>query len=132
MVPDVHDAHGGRFDIPGAIGLAIGLVLFLVALSKGNDWGWDTSRPWLVGAAGVVVLVGWGILQLRTRQPLVDLRVSAQRPVLLTNISAAAIGFGMMAQAIVVPQLLLLPEATGFGLGQTILQAGLWMPPVVW
>ena len=44
---------------------------------------------------------------------------------LLTNLAAVAIGFGMMAQAIVVPQLLQLPEATGFGLGQTILQAGL-------
>ena len=31
----------------------------------------------------------------------------------------------MMAQAIVVPQLLQLPAATGFGLGQTILEAGL-------
>ena len=129
VVPHVHDAHGGRFDVPGAIGLAVGLVLFLVAVSKGNEWGWDTSRPWLVGAAGVVVLVGWGLLQLRTHQPLVDLRVTAQRPVLLTNISATAIGFGMMAQAIVVPQLMLLPEATGFGLGQSILHAGLWMAP---
>ena len=35
----------------------------------------------------------------------------------------------MMAQAIVVPQLLQLPEATGYGLGQSILAAGLWMAP---
>jgi MFS family permease len=35
----------------------------------------------------------------------------------------------MMAQAIVVPQLLEMPAETGFGLGQTILQAGLWMAP---
>ncbi len=48
---------------------------------------------------------------------------------LLTNVAAIAVGFGMMAQSIVVPQLLQLPESTGFGLGQTILQAGLWMAP---
>jgi MFS family permease len=35
----------------------------------------------------------------------------------------------MMAQSIVVPQLLQLPEATGYGLGQSILAAGLWMAP---
>ena len=35
----------------------------------------------------------------------------------------------MMAQSIVVPQLLQMPEATGYGLGQSILQAGLWMAP---
>ena len=43
---------------------------------------------------------------------------------------AVAIGFGMMAQSIAVPQLLEMPAATGFGLGQTILQAGLWMAPM--
>ena len=48
---------------------------------------------------------------------------------LLTNLAAVAIGFGMMAQAIVVPQLLQMPTATGYGLGQTILEAGLWMAP---
>ncbi|MBV9831398.1 MAG: MFS transporter, partial [Marmoricola sp.] len=61
--------------------------------------------------------------------PLVDLRTTAQLPVLLTNLAAIAIGFGMMAQSIVVPQLLQLPEGTGYGLGQTVLQAGLWMAP---
>eukprot|EP01032_Pedospumella_encystans_P004069 gene4069-4818_t len=35
----------------------------------------------------------------------------------------------MLAQAIVVPQLLQLPEETGYGLGQTLLAAGLWMAP---
>ena len=35
----------------------------------------------------------------------------------------------MMAQSIVVPQLLQMPSATGYGLGQTILEAGLWMAP---
>lgn len=129
VVPHVHDAHGGRFDAPGAIGLALGLVLFLVAVSKGNEWGWDSPRPWALGAAGLVVLAGWGRFQLRTAQPLVDLRVTAMRPVLLTNLAAVAIGFGMMAQSIVVPQLLQLPQETGFGLAQTLLQAGLWLAP---
>ena len=47
----------------------------------------------------------------------------------MTNVAAVAIGFGMMAQAIVVPQLLQIPESTGYGLGQSILAAGLWMAP---
>jgi MFS family permease len=35
----------------------------------------------------------------------------------------------MMAQSIVVPQLLELPKATGYGLDQSVLAAGLWMAP---
>lgn len=71
----------------------------------------------------------WGWYELRVDSPLIDLRTTAYRPVLFTNIAAVLIGFGMMAQSIVVPQLLQLPEATGYGLGQSILAAGLWMAP---
>ena len=76
-----------------------------------------------------MVLIGWGFFELRQREPLVDLRTTARPAVLLTNIAAAAIGFGMMAQSIVLPMLLRLPEATGYGLGQSLLAAGLWMAP---
>ena len=71
---------------------------------------------------------GVGLVRAAPEQPLCDLRVTARRPVLLTNIAALAIGFGMMAQAIVFPQLLQLPEEIG-GLDQTLLAAGLWMAP---
>ena len=129
VVPHVHDEHPGRLDVVGAIGLAIGLVAFLVGVSKGSSWGW--TEPSTLGAiiGGLAVLVVWGWYELRHPDPLVDLAVTARRPVLLTNIAAVLIGFGMMAQAIVVPQLLEMPELTGYGLGQSILAAGLWMAP---
>ncbi|GAB3780954.1 MFS transporter [Nocardioides ungokensis] len=128
-VPHVRDAQPGRLDLVGVLGLAIGLVSLLVGISKATVWGWGDVRTLGAIAAGVVVLLLWGAYELRQADPLVDLRTTAQRPVLMTNIAAVAIGFGMMAQSIVVPQLLQLPEATGYGLGQSILAAGLWMAP---
>ncbi len=128
-VPHVRDAQPGRFDVVGAVGLAVGLVAVLVGISKATAWGWGDPRTLGAVAAGVVVLLGWGAFELRRSEPLVDLRTTAQRPVLMTNVAAIAIGFGMMAQSIVVPQLLQLPEATGYGLGQSILAAGLWLAP---
>lgn len=129
LIPHVHDANGGRLDVVGALGLGIGLVATLIAVSKGNDWGWTepTTLGLLVG--GLLVLVLWGVYEIRHDDPLIDLRVTARRPVLLTNLAAMAIGFGMMAQVVVIPQLLELPAATGHGMGQTLLQAGLWMAP---
>jgi MFS family permease len=129
VVPHVHDEHEGTFDIPGAAGLAVGLVAVLVGITKGNTWGWSSGRTLGSIALGVLVLLSWGWYELRRDEPLCDLRVTGRRPVLLTNIAAIAIGFGMMAQAIVFPQLLQLPEETGFGLGQSLLAAGLWMAP---
>lgn len=129
LVPHVHDARGGRLDVPGAVGLAIGLVAILVGISKATTWGWGDTRTLGCVTAGLLVLVAWGAFELRREDPLVDLRTSARLPVLMTNVAAVAIGFGMMAQSIVVPQLLQLPALTGYGLGQSILAAGLWMAP---
>jgi len=128
-VPHVHDGASGRLDVPGTIGLALGLSSFLVGVSKGSTWGWDSGRTWGAIVVGIVVLLLWGAFELRQSEPLVDLRTTAQLPVLMTNLAAVAIGFGMMAQSIVVPQLLQMPESTGYGLGQSILAAGLWMAP---
>lgn len=129
LVPHVSDAVPGRFDVVGALGLALGLAALLVAVSKGNEWGWGHGRTVGLLVAGVVVLLAWAAYELRVADPLCDLRVTARRPVLLTNLAAIAIGFGMMAQAIVVPRLLQSPEATGYGLGQSLLGTGLWMAP---
>ena len=129
FVPHLVDGHPASFDLVGAVGLAVGLIAVLVGVSKGNDWGWASTDTLLCVLGGLAVLALWGLFELRRRAPLVDLRTTARRPVLLTNIAAVLIGFGMMAQSIVVPQLLEMPSATGYGLGQSILEAGLWMAP---
>ena len=129
VVPAGHDAHPSHIDVPGIIGLAVGLSAVLVGISKGSEWGWSSGRTAGSIAGGLVVLLVWGWYQLRHDDPIVDLRTTVRRPVLFTNIAALLIGFGMMAQMIVVPQLLEMPEATGYGLGQSILEAGLWMAP---
>jgi MFS family permease len=128
-VPHVHDGSSGKLDVAGTVGLAIGLSSFLVGVSKGSTWGWGDGLTWGSILFGIVVLLAWGAFELRQEEPLVDLRTTATPAVLLTNLAAVAIGFGMMAQSIVVPQLLQMPEATGYGLGQSILAAGLWMAP---
>ncbi|MDT3445101.1 MULTISPECIES: MFS transporter [unclassified Pseudofrankia] len=128
-IPHVHDSHGGRFDLVGALGLAVGLVVFLIGISKATDWGWGSARTLGAIAGGLVVLVAWGAFELRQPEPLVDLRSTAKLPVLMTNVAAMAVGFGMMAQSIVIPQLLGLPKGTGYGLGQSIQAVGLWMAP---
>lgn len=129
VVPNVHDAHPAHLDIVGILGLAVGLVAVLVGISKGSEWGWNAGSTIGSIVGGVVVLLAWGWYELRHHDPLIDLRTTSRRPVLFTNLAAVLIGFGMMAQTIVVPQLLEMPTATGYGLGQSILQAGLWMAP---
>ncbi|MEU6916773.1 MFS transporter [Streptomyces olindensis] len=129
IVPESRVRTGGRFDLVGGIGMAAGLVSLLLAISKGADWGWSSGTTLGLFAAAVVVLLVWGWWELRAPQPLVDLRTTARRQVLVTNLASIAVGFAMFAMSLVIPQLLQLPEATGYGLGKSLLVAGLTMAP---
>ncbi|MGY0021064.1 MFS transporter [Streptomyces sp. YJ-C3] len=130
IVPDVPaGAKGQRFDAPGAVGLAIGLVSLLLAISKGADWGWTSGTTLGLFAVAVVALFAWGLYELRTREPLVDLRTTARPRVLFTNAASILIGVGMYSFMLIAPQLLQFPKATGYGLGQSMLAAGLWIAP---
>ncbi|WP_186404966.1 MFS transporter [[Actinomadura] parvosata] len=123
-------AHGrGRLDVTGAVGLGIALVCLLLGVSKGADWGWGSGTTLGLLGASVVVALLWGLWELRARDPLVDLRTTARPQVLLTNVASVLVGFAMYAQSLVVIQILQLPEATGYGLGQSMLAAGLWLAP---
>lgn len=129
LVPESRVRTGGRFDLPGAIGLSIALSCLLLGISKGADWGWTSGvTAGLFGTAAVVLAV-WGWWELRVPGPLVDLRTTARRQVLLTNLASAVFGFAMFAMSIVLPQLLQLPAATGYGLGRSLLVVGLVLAP---
>lgn len=130
VVPETSLRAPGRFDVPGALGLALGLVLLLLPVTKGSDWGWTSGTTLgLIGAA-VAVLLLWGLFELRSAAPLVDLRTTARREVLLTNLVSIMVGVAFYAVSLVLPQLLQLPAATGYGLGQSMVVAGLCVAPL--
>jgi MFS family permease len=129
LVPESSVRTGGRFDLVGAAGLSVALVCLLLAISKGADWGWTDGLTLGLFGTAVVVLLLWGWFELRTARPLVDLRTTARRQVLLTNLASVVFAFAMFAQSLVLPQLLQLPTGTGYGLGQTLLVTGLVLVP---
>ncbi|HET6168120.1 MAG TPA: MFS transporter [Marmoricola sp.] len=129
LVPESPVKTPARFDLVGALGLGSALSMLLVAITKGGDWGWtDRLTLGLVGGSLVVFLV-WGLWELRTAAPLVDLRVSARPQVLFTNISSVAVGFAMYGMSLIPTQILMAPEQTGYGMGRTMVQAGLLLAP---
>jgi predicted MFS family arabinose efflux permease len=121
---------GGRFDLPGAVGLSAALVCVLLAISKGSEWGW--SSPLVLGllVAATVLFALWVRWELRTHRPLVDLRVSARPAVLWTNVASILIGFGMFAGFLVTTQILQAPRPSGYGFGLSLVAAGVALLPI--
>lgn len=129
-VPESKTRAAGSFDHLGAFGLSLGLVLFLLPITKGSDWGWASVTTLGLFAASAVVLFLWGLLELRIPAPLVDLRTTARREVLLTNLASIMVGVSFYVVSLVLPQLLQLPTSTGHGLGQSMVVAGLCVAPL--
>jgi MFS family permease len=129
LVPHVPPRTADKLDPLGALLLAGGLVTLLLGISKGQSWGWTSTLTLSMFGSAVVILAVFGWWQLRVSSPMVDLRTTAKRPVLTTNIASVAIAFGMFALSYVAPQILELPPETGYGMGQSLLWTGLWLAP---
>jgi MFS family permease len=130
VVPESPMRAEGTFDLLGALGLSAGLVLFLLPISKGSDWGWTSGTTLGMFGAAAVVLLLWGVMELRVKAPLVDLRTTARPAVLFTNLASIMVGVAFYVVSLVLPQLLQLPKSTGYGLGQSMVVAGLLVAPL--
>ncbi|WP_018545388.1 MFS transporter [Streptomyces sp. LaPpAH-108] len=130
VVPESPARAEGSFDLLGALGLSVGLVLLLLPVTKGSDWGWSSGTTLGLFGTALAVLLLWGVYELRVAAPLVDLRTTARREVLLTNLASIMVGVSFYVVSLVLPQLLQLPTATGYGLGQSMVVAGLCVAPL--
>jgi predicted MFS family arabinose efflux permease len=65
---------------------------------RGNDWGWSSGRVVGLFAAGTVLLVAFGFVELRQASPMFDLRLFRIPTFTGAQITAFAISSGMFAQ----------------------------------
>jgi MFS family permease len=112
------------FDWLGSALLMFALVPLLLVLTQGNVWGWTSGA--VLGAAGLAVVAAAGFVwwELRSRSPLVDVRLAATRPVLLTNIASLLISMGMFTNMLITSVQLGAPLAAG-GLALSVGLVGL-------
>ena len=137
FVPESPVRSTSRIDVPGAVLLSVVLVSFLLALSEGGSWGWSSPAVLGLFALSVVSLVGWIVLELHVDEPLVDIRVLAERPVLLTNVTALISGFAMFGAYVLVPRFAEAPAGlppdvaaqVDYGFGATATMTGMYLLP---
>jgi MFS family permease len=116
-VPESPVRSPARIDWLGAGLLSGALVALLLGVSQANAWGWGSARTLALFGTAAVLAVVWIVVESRRRDPLVDMGLMRDPAVLATNLAALLVGFGMFGSFILIPQLVQLPESTGFGLG---------------
>jgi EmrB/QacA subfamily drug resistance transporter len=137
FVPESPVKTPSSVDFVGAVLLSGGLIALLVALTEGENWGWMSSKTLGLGAAALILLVAWGIAELRVRDPMVDMRMLARREILFTNITALISGFAMFGTFVLVPNFVEMPHglsnsvqrAVDYGFDASATKAGLYLLP---
>ena len=118
-----------KVDVPGALLLSGGLISLMLALTEGEDWGWGSPRLVGVLALAVVFFVLWGVVEARSSSPMVDLRMLAHRPILLTNIATLISGFALFSCFVLVPTFVETNSSNGYGFSASATVAGLYLLP---
>jgi EmrB/QacA subfamily drug resistance transporter len=68
------EAHGG-FDLPGLLTFSGSAFAGVLALLRGNDWGWGSPREIGLLTASLVLLAAFVAIQLRAERPTFDVRL---------------------------------------------------------
>ena len=121
----------GRLDVAGTSVLSVALVAILLAVSEGQNWGWGDGKTLGLLALGALAIVVFVIVELRVKQPLIDLRLFRARGVWSSHVVAFAAGFAMFGAFLIVPTLLQLPTELGYGFGMSVSESGLFLLPTV-
>ena len=77
-----------KLDLPGLATLTPGLLAFVFALVRADDWGWGSARTIALLAAGLLLLAGFWAIEHRVDSPIVDFSLFRNGPYL--GASAAA------------------------------------------
>lgn len=105
------EPQAGSFDLPGFLLAGLGLALTLYALSEGASFGWLSPSILSSLIAGVLLLVLFVVVELRTREPMIDLRLLGNHIFRTCNLVSLFSAAGFLGVLFVAP--LYLQEGRG-------------------
>ena len=119
FLPRGSEHPAGRFDLPGFLLAGAGFPLFMYALSTGALSGWGSPTVLSTGISGIILLILFVVVELRVAEPMLVLRIYANRLFRTTNLQLSFAGAGFVGTLFLVPLLL------QNGLGFTAVHSGL-------
>ncbi|MYT72479.1 MFS transporter [Streptomyces sp. SID8367] len=108
----------GRFNLPAALLLTIGLGALILVLTEGSSWGWTSASALLTLAASLVLLSVWVQVERRSSHPLVNIAMLSNPRLAAVSAHTFCLAFGAIgflgANAVYLGTE---PDGHGLGLG---------------
>jgi EmrB/QacA subfamily drug resistance transporter len=117
VLPRFPRQAGRRFDVLGFVTVAGGLFALLLALSKGQSWGWDSYRILGLFTFSALSLALFVVIELEVADPLLDLRVFRYWSFIHSLLLTAVVSVVLFGVLFYIP--LFLQEAQGWGAFET-------------
>ncbi|MDX6667322.1 MAG: hypothetical protein QOK04_702 [Solirubrobacteraceae bacterium] len=127
-IPESPVKTPGEINYRAAGLMTLGISGVLLAITETSTWGWGSPKTLGLLALGTLVIAAWVRQELRSREPLVDMRMMAIRGVWTTNTVAFLLGVGMYSSFVLLPELVQEPVSSG-GFGASVTVAGLFLLP---
>ncbi len=116
---DTPSERAERFDLLGAGMFMVGLVVLLLALNQGGEWGWTSPVILSLILIAVVILAAFVVVESRVQYPMLDLWLFQKR------LFSASVGSAVLIYIGLYSVIFLLPFYLVEGRGFTSAQAGL-------
>ncbi|HJX47078.1 MAG TPA: MFS transporter [Gaiellaceae bacterium] len=98
IVPESKDETAHRsFDVPGAITVTGGLMALVYAIVQTEQKGWGSVTTIVTFLIAVALLVGFVLIELRAKAPLVRLSIFRVRSLSAANVTMFLVGSGLFA-----------------------------------
>ncbi|GAA4977300.1 DHA2 family efflux MFS transporter permease subunit [Actinoplanes utahensis] len=122
LLPESHGDRRRRFDIPGIVLSATGLVVLTYGIIEAGERGWGDPRALVTIALGVCALGALVFWQRRAAEPLIDLALLGDRSFAGGTMLATIAGFAFFGLLFALPQLFqAVGGADAFGTGLRLL-----------
>jgi len=124
LIPESRTRAPRSVDWTGSLLVMTGLIGILLGLSQGSEWGWGSAPILTSILVGATFLVVFCLVELRSAEPLIDLRFVSGRGVAPLYAGSLLVGVAMFGAYTALTTFLATPASFGYGFGQSTLALG--------
>jgi EmrB/QacA subfamily drug resistance transporter len=92
------DLEHRHFDAAGAASITGGLMLLVYAMTRATQHGWVTAETIALLAASAALVIGFVVIELRSKAPLLPMRIFRLRTLSASNISGFLLAGSLFSQ----------------------------------